>query len=171
MLQRQCATRWPRVLTRVLVVSGLLLTPVEGFADHKEEVRVTRASLDEARQTLFGQGAEAGLITRGRPFEAKFDRMALGSQEAASLMLLISEVTKLPPRSEVKLEGAIDKMPFKARIQKDRKGRVEVKIEGLTFTDQQELLGVLGALAQQGVWEAQLRGIVEGKRVEVSLER
>lgn len=171
MLRVQHRTVWGRALTRAVVVSSVVLAPVGGLGADKQEVRVARASLAEVRLALFGEGGEVGLIGRGLPFEAKFVRMALSAQDVPQLMTLVTDAAQLPPRSEVKLEGAIDKARFRARVEKNRKGRLEIRLEGLIFTDHREMVALLSTLAQHGVWEAQVKGVVGGKRVEVSLER
>ena len=160
-------------MRRVIVILGLsagLLAPVE-LRGAELDVKIHGATLADVRVTLFGLPAGSGLIGRGQAFDAKFDQMALTAQDAPQLLTLVRDVLQLPPRSEVKIEGTIDRARFKAMVERSKSGHAEIKVEGLTFADSQQMLAFLETVTHQGAKECKVRGFIGQRPIEVKLKQ
>lgn len=157
-----------QALTPLLLVMALLLTSQASAAP--QEVAIKGATLTEIRTTLFGSPTQPGLASSQQPFEAKFQRVVLTRQDTPQLIDLVRDTTaSLPPGSEMKIQGTIDGRPFEAEVEKE-KGRTEVKLEGLTFANQQQVVDLLNTLNSQGVREVKLKGVVNGRRIEAEVK-
>ena len=124
------------------------------------EVKAEGVGLDVIQPTL------RDLVNDGQPFEAKFQNVVLADQ--AQLTSSIPDPASLPPGSEVKIEGAIADRPFELKVENEA-GRTEVKVEGLTFQNDQALKDFLNTFKNAN--EVKFEGVVAGQRVEAKLEQ
>ncbi len=119
----------------------------------------------EVRVWRTGDG---GLVRGGERFEATFERMKLGVGEVPRVLAMIQDALTLPARSEITLEGRIDRVRFKATVEKNRKGRVKVRVTGLPFGDRAQVIGFVAGLTQRGADECRVRTLVGNQPVEVN---
>lgn len=156
-------------LAVVMVVAGVLAT--DGASAGDGTLTLRGRSLAEARALLFGAPDESPLRHGHEPIKVRFESMKLTAADTPALLALIESATTLPPRSDVRLEGTIDRGRFKAGVEKGKSGRIEVKLEGVTFADEGALVGLVTSLTQLGVKELQMEGQVSARRVELKLKQ
>ena len=73
------------------------------------------------------------------------------------------------PASELRIDGTVDGAPLRVKIDRNKAGRTEVELDGLTFADQEQLTTFVAAFTRSELKELYLNARVGGKPVRVQL--
>jgi hypothetical protein len=131
--------------------------------DDALEVHVLPATLEHARETLFGKH---GLVTRRQRFEAQFEAVALAVEDVEPLVDLLRAAPRARPRSELELEGPLQGLPFKATLAVDREGRGRVERVGFVFASEPDVDLFVGRFeGADGLRELTIKGSVVGRQL------
>jgi hypothetical protein len=142
-------------------------TPPSSGSDEAHDVTLAPATLDDAQTTLFGP---AGLVQGSRRFDAKFKDVKLTARDLPRLQTMMKDATAAPWRSEVQVQGTVDGVRFKAKMEKGSAGRSEFTFEGLRFDDQEQASAFLAPLQGRGVRQVKLKGVAANRPVDITLE-
>jgi hypothetical protein len=153
-----------RRLAPSLVLMVLLLAAQRAEAYH-EEVRLEKAALVEVQATLFGNPMKPGLIVAGRPFKARFHDVVATRPEAFQLVGITRDAANLPPDSLLEIGGHIDGQDFRVRMESNKEGRKEAKLEGLPFHDRMEVIRFLEDLKGRGMRDVKLDARIGSRRM------
>jgi hypothetical protein len=147
----------PSLRNCVTMLTGAdLLPPIE--------LKFEFATPADAEVWLSG---ESGLVRGTRRFQAHFERMVLISKDVWRLRALIKDAIVSPAGSELTFEGTVNGERLKARLEKDKTGRVRVKFEGVTFQDERELEEFLSGFPPERLEELMTKGSVAGRPIEL----
>jgi hypothetical protein len=151
-------------MNRAIVFALVVIAAGLGTADASSSLKLVGANVADARAALK-MAVEARV-------DAQFERMFVSAEETGDLLQLIEETTTtMLPGSEVAFSGYADRWSFSAKIEKDRKGRGEVKMKGFGFTDQKQILDLVSSLSGRGVTEISVEGRIGVRAVRLKLEQ
>jgi hypothetical protein len=134
--------------------------------DEALKVRILPATLEDIREKLLG---ERGLVTRGQRFEAEFEDVAVTVEDIKLFGELFRGALRARPRSELKLEGALEGVPFKAELLVDREGHSRLGFEGFVFASEHDVDEFLDRFdGVDGLRELTVTGSVAGRGIRRS---
>jgi hypothetical protein len=125
--------------------------------------------LSGIQKTLFGQSGQPDVNHGTISVEAEFLGLVLPAEDSPKLLDLVRSIIKLPPGSEVTIQGTAGDQPFEVKVE-IKEDMTEVEIDGLTFQSQQAVESLLTDLRKQGVAEAKIQGFTNGQKVEAQFQ-
>jgi hypothetical protein len=98
------------------------------------------------------------------------DAGTLTAAEVPALLALVLECTALPAgRTKITLHATVADAPVRARVERDKGGRLEVQIRGLAFASRAELFEVAERVLVRGAYDVRVEGPVAGRNVEARI--
>jgi hypothetical protein len=123
-----------------------------------------RPLLPDVRTALF---SDPGLVTNGKRFEADFIDVPVQLGEALEVVKIIADARTLSPASEITLHGTTVSTPFEAKIKRTAAGRLDVRVEGLLFDDEQELRRVVETFRGPALKELTVEGRIGERLIKI----
>ena len=131
--------------------------------DDALEVELLPATLEDVREKLLG---EHGVVTRGQRFDGEFEGLALAVEDVEPLVELLRAALRARPLSEIDLEGTLEGLPFKAKVEVDREGHSRVTLDGLTFASEQDVDRLIARFeGAEGLRELTITGSAAGQKL------
>lgn len=127
------------------------------------------ATLSGIQKTLFGQSGQSDVNHGTTSVKAEFLGLGLPAEDSSKLLDLVRSIIKLPPESEVTIQGTTGDQPFEVKVE-IKEDMTEVEIDGLTFLSQQAVESLLTDLRKQGVAEATVQGFTNSQKVEAQFQ-
>jgi hypothetical protein len=135
--------------------------------DSTREVRVKPATHSDVERYLVGDQGVVGGLQR---FDATFEGLMLAEADKHALWALVRETLRAAAwGSELTVRGAVDGVPFTIELERDRKGRRSLRMDGLVFV----AAGEASDLARSFVsvttpLELSIDGYAAGRRIRVT---
>lgn len=163
-----------RVMRVVAMVLAVLTVAAVASAQVKpvvQKVLLKTATLADAQAKLLGEGGQPGLLAGGEVFEASFEQVSVATDDLPALRTLVKEAARLSSGSEVKIEGKLEGKNFEVKVERSSDGRMQVRLEGLTFDSEHQLLDLLGPLVGQSLKELKLEARVADRPIKIRMEQ
>ncbi len=101
--------------------------------------------------------------------KAEFLDLTVPAADSPKLLDLVRSLVKLPPGSEVTIQGTIGDQPFEVKVD-IKEDKTEVDIDGLAFSSRQAVESLLSDLRKQGIAEVTMQGFIDGRKVEAEFQ-
>jgi hypothetical protein len=126
------------------------------------------AGLASARARLLGA---TGVLAVAPGSRTELYAGALSAAEIPEVLALAQECTALPARTEIILTASLGDAPVQVKIERDKKGRLEVQVRRIPFTGRARLFEVAGSFRSRGAFDVRVEGAVAGKHVQALFGR
>ena len=104
------------------------------------------AGLASVRNQLLGA---TGVLAVAPGSKVELYAGALSATEIPEVLALARECTVLPARTEIILTASLGDAPVQVKIERDKKGRLEVQVRGIPFPDRARLFEVCQGVDRQ----------------------
>lgn len=141
--------------------------PIRRPPPAKVEVKLKRPTLDEVERRLVGPG---GIVGGDARFEVEIEDLALTAPDVGRVRTLLQQALTAPRGSDLKVEGTIDGRDFKARLEKNKAGRSEMKLEGFQFADDARLREFVAPFLLPSMKELKIEARVADRRREITFK-
>ena len=121
------------------------------------------AGLASVRAQLLGA---TGVLAVAPGSKTEWYAGALSAAEIPEILALARESTGLPARTEIILTASLGDAPVQVKIERDKKGRLEVQVRGIPFADRARFFEVVESFLARGAFDVRVEGPVGGKHVE-----
>ena len=149
----------PRMPFGALVLTAVMLLGALAEAQSGSGLAAVRARLL----------ASNGVLEVALGSNVDLDAGAITAAEVPELVSLALACTAMPARTQVTIYASLGGTPVKAKIERDKGGRLEVQLRGIPFADRARLFEVAETFLAKGAYDIRVEGPVADRNMEARI--